>query len=197
MSQLKKLTVLAVQAAMDLLLHAKEKTSNLEIKLLLRDMGFDASQAEVSSFVNEIFDNSTSVYTYERKQDPTNRFYEYTFKSTSTAANDHGSVPSNDSSHSSVTVKPNVSISGSPVVTNDGKEQPKFHVHKDDLQSIVSTYKHKNDWIVNKAELDDNDAHHYLIFDEKLTRDKVRSRFASLNKVKINEVRARRVMNVE
>jgi hypothetical protein len=198
MTQLKTLTLLAVCSAMDLLLHSKDKTSTLEVKLLLRDMGFDASQNDVSSFMNDAFNDPANVNKYKRELvgDPGKKYQEYslTIVDNSTPANDHGTSNTTDSTQN-VTTAPNITINGSPSAQGkDVKEMPKFVVDKDKFQTTVDSYKHKNDWIVNKADMEDSD--NYAIFDEKLTRDKVRSRFATINGIKINGVRARRILSI-
>lgn len=201
MTQLKTLTLLAVQSAMDLLIHSKSKTSTLDVKLLLRDMGFEANQTDVSNFIGDIFSDIANVDKYKRELvgDPGKKYHEYslalvdTNDSTTTSTDDNGT----GGTKHDVTTGPNVTITGQPSADSSKpvKEMPKFYIEKDKLQSAVDQYKHKNDWIVNKAEMDDNDK--FAIFDEKLTRDKVRSRFATLNGIKINAVRARRCLSVK
>lgn len=191
MTQLKTLTLLAVQAAMNLLIESNGKTTTLETKLLLRDMGFDASQSDVSAHMNTVFNAHENVGKFKRELvGPSDKkYHEYSFE----AVASDGTSSSNNTND--VINTPGITINGSPKVIDDGKEMPKFYIKTSDLKNQVSAYKHKNDWLVNKAESDDDDQ--CFIFDGNMTRDKVRSRFATLNKMKINGVRARRISNVE
>lgn len=174
------LTLDYVKSTMDSLLETNLTTSTLEIKLEMRKNGVWCNQDDVKPLVDEVYELNANSY---KRNLVNNHYYEYS----------KVSIQGNVGSSSPLGAK--LYIKG--VGNNTSKnllsiETPKMSFKSNELKAL-SQYPNKNEWIVFDAHLS---VDKYSIFDENLTRDKVRSRFATLNKIKIQDVRAKRISNI-
>lgn len=160
------LTLDYVKSVMDSLIKQNSSTSTLDIKLEMRKSGLWCNQDEVHNLVEEIYELNSNDY----KRTLVNRHhYEY----------------------SAVVV---ISTPASPVSTNNvktnsllSKDMPKMSFKLNELKAL-GQYPNQNDWLVYVESINK-----YSIFDENQTRDAIRSKFASLNNVKFQDVRSRRI----
>lgn len=198
-----QLTQHIVKTAFDFLIAAHGKTSTLVVKLHLRDQGYEARQQEVHDFVEEIFNNNPDQYDREMYN---GQYFEYVAKvpasvqaagaqinddDNSTSTNNSTSQPAATST--TATAAPTADPTGQLMKTNTtllGDRVPKFELAQDQVKSLEQ-YPHRNDWVVNKRTMDKDDK--FYIFDGGMSSDLVRSRVASINKVKSADIRAARV----
>ncbi len=174
------LTLSYVKSTMDALILQNGKTSTLEIKLEMRKNGVFCDQTEVHALVEEVFDLDPTAYSRELIN---KTYYEY---SAPVLGN---SIPVvNSAGATSNTPTPTAKTGSNTLLSGD---TPKMSFVKSELVTLKQ-YPHQEDWIVYST-----DEKKYSVFDKSLTRDKVRSRFATINKVKIQEVRARRINNLD
>lgn len=62
---MKELSIDVVNTVMEFLILTFGKTTSLDVKLLLRKLGFEAKQAEVSTYMQQIAEDWSSTYAYE------------------------------------------------------------------------------------------------------------------------------------
>lgn len=163
------LTLDYVKSVMDSLIKQNSSTTTLDIKLEMRKSGLWCNQDEVHNLVEEIYELNSNDY----KRTLVNRHhYEY----------------------SAVVVTPISTQTTSNVNTGNVKtntllsiDMPKMSFKFNELKAL-GQYPNQNDWLVYNETINK-----YSIFDESLTRDLIRSKFASLNKVKFQDVRSRRI----
>ena len=207
---MKKLNVTAVGLMITSLITANGKTSNKEIKEALRGIGYHATQDEVKQFVNEII--------VEEQQNPSEAIFavsygdyrEYTFTDfakengyiTATSINEISENEEIDEEKIDTVIDsvnlivgqsriPNAVIAVSKTLIPDGNDDrdPKMIYQTEDL---ALQHNDPKQWVAfhKDKELE------FHIYSESLNSDKVRSRYASLLKVSIADVRARRVANL-
>ncbi len=195
--KMKQLSELALQSVMDLLIHVNGKTTTLEIKNELRQLGFYAEQAQVKAMVDDIFDNATP--SYERSQAP-GGYFEYTFGAGRSALLGHATnVDDEDddedddditfatdsykaSHHANFAANVNTHTG---VVSRDPE-----NIYY--LESHAKAHNGQNDqWVVFNA----NRNSEFHVYNSALTRDNVRSKYASLMSCKIQDVRAKRLVH--
>jgi len=215
---MKKLTELAVLSVMDLLIHTNGQTTTLEIKSVLRELGYLANQNTVHDMVEEIFDTDLdnkyeredvnfkyNVYSFTVDFISDNSEYEiavdvHTQSVSTPITNSNGNNNAIMDGAAFTTKKtsitaPNLSTSANPGAatpisqnTSSGRD-PIFifytenHARKSGSDS--------DNWVVRHK--DGNNE--IQIFDKSLTRDQVRSRYASLLKMKMQDVRSCRFVN--
>jgi len=219
---MKKLTNLAVVSVMDLLIHTNGQTTTLEIKNQLRELDYQASQNDVHRIVESIFDSDTDDK-YER--DAINSQYNvYKFTEEFIADNDEFAAPAivqdatltgtpafTQKKQSVAVVTSNQTLntpttSNTPFSTKQSVlNTPAINVVQPVIQTvsreplfIFYTENHarksgsdEQNWVVFHKD----DTREIQIFDKALTSDLVRSRYASILKFKIQDVRARRFKN--
>jgi hypothetical protein len=181
--QMKKLTLEDVELAVWFLIKRDEETTTLDVKRLLREQDFFATQAEVSYFMKELENISDELCSESNGQ---YLIYKFDFDSYNELSDeceddedDTQGYDVDDTFHLDVELK---------------------SIRKDKVQPIYSTSNYENipfkqednEWIV--FDKYNNTFHKY---ESTLTRDTVRSRFASIEKIKIQDVRARRTRNME
>ena len=195
---MKQLSELALQSVMDLLIHVNGKTTTLEIKNELRQLGFYAEQAQVKAMVDDIFDNATP--SYERSQAP-GGYFEYTFGAGRSALLGHATNvddEDDDEDDDDITfTTPNqalknahanfvAGVNAHTAVVSRGPENIYY------LESHAKAHNGQNDqWVVFNA----NRNSEFHIYNSALTRDNVRSKYASLMSCKIQDVRAKRLVH--
>lgn len=179
MSTTQKLSLSYVKSTMDALILKNGKTSTLEVKLEMRSLGTWCTQTEVHTFVEEVYELNSNDY---KRELINNHYYEYAAV-VPTVTGTLGTVlaPAGQSKASSTTQSGFVA-----------SEMPKSSYMYNELV-VLKHYPHQNDWVVFSTDAKTK----YSVFDAGRTRDQVRSKFASLNKVKIQEVRAQRVSNLD
>lgn len=215
---MKNLTLSAVEWCMDLLIHTNGQTTTLEVKNELRNIGYYAEQAEVSKLMRQLSEakvGEPEIYNIEN----TGNFNTYSFTShmTDVVANatdvctpamdeedeDENEYIANDDNidFSKYVMTDDVMTStapvspASPIISNimntiktSREPQYIFYTEKHARDSKLNI----NTWMVFDASGSSVEIHAY---DENLTRDQVRSRYASLMHLKIQNVRAKRLYN--
>lgn len=215
-----KLTEFAVQSVMDLLIHTNGQTTTLEIKNQLRELDYLANQDEAHEMVEAIYtadDNDT--YKYDRNV-VNSKYNTYSFSQTFLDANPEYST----GVQKTVPVIDAVSMSGSSSITTVAQTKAPFSTKNDSVvaPSVLSAGPVVHNMItkvlvnlreplfifytVNHAKKSATDPQNWVvyhkngnneiqIFDRSLTRDTVRSRYASIMKVKIQDVRSCKFQN--
>jgi hypothetical protein len=226
---MKKLTDFAVQSAMDLLIHTNGKTSTLEIKNFLRDLGYLANQNKVHEIVDGLF-SSDHEYKFDRVVEQKNniKYNVYSFSESflddndefvsdatgtfTTASSSIGTTAASDSSNVVSSVSTNTTTAapfttklkdiaspslGTPPAKPVSRVAPSTTLSRDPL-FIFYTENHakksgsdEEAWVVYHT----SGNNEIQIFDKDLTRDLVRSRYATILNVKIQDVRSRRFRN--
>ena len=171
-----KLTITAVNSAMDLLLLSNGKTTTLEIKNLLRDLNFYATQENVHNFVEEIYLNNNSIYERYIK----NEYYIYRFIQ----------IINDEDDEDDVHVVDNI------IQPGDVEREPLYIYYSinmvdPNINTVIMDDIDDDMWIAYHKDMDEE----FHIYDVNLTRDLVRSKYASLLKVKIQDVRACKYSN--
>lgn len=186
---MKKLTSLAVLSTMDLLIHTNKTTSTLEVKEVLRNLGYYAEQKEVSILMREnVLQNPESyvvndngyhlVYSWD--EDTNDDYFNFGFAKDI----DDDSDDSDDFSSITRTIDD---------VINNLEEPENAAYTIDGIEDLLDSNDiDLEDWAVFCT--DDNEP--YLIFSGTMTRDRVRTRYSSLQKVRIQDVRAKRIKNI-
>lgn len=247
---MKQLTKQAVKAAMDLLISANGQTTTLEIKGHLRELDFDATQAQVSQFMSEI-ESESSDYAFTAN----GTYRTYTFVSDVEIEDEDDDIwedEDGEEEEEELTVDDFTSVSGGSFLDvideddeDDEDEIDAYNAYKitsrtqttstdpirDAINDVntsttligskstptqvvpqgtyftinhaltsVESLRDKDTWIVKVTE--NHDVYKrdgiklvnapILTFDSELTSDKVRSRYASIIGVKIQDVRAKR-----
>ncbi len=202
----KQLTQDAVKSALDFLIELNSNTSTKEVKDYLREDDYFAEQSEVHKFVEIIFAQNRDNYNREMTT-CANPHYEYTAKTQSTLLAAATSVLNNNTSSTSQNtnkVSTSTSQSSTPAPTQaptsslmqkttpvTGKVVVLFELTKDKAEDAMAKYPNRNDWVVSKKDMGAKDV--YYIFNGSATSDQVRSRVASINKLKSADIRAARV----
>ena len=217
---MKNLTLSAVDWMMDLLIHTNGQTTTLEVKTALREIGYRADQAEVSRIMNELFtlanDSDTPIYNCENNG--TFKIYTFTSVMTDHVPNAQDIVENededeNDGEEADYTIDSDDSVADFDfskfVMTDNNTSANKSSLVNTVISQIKAsrepqyvfyTEKHARDskldpktWMVSYAYPSANSEIH--AYDASLTRDQVRSRYASILKIKIQDVRAKRLSN--
>jgi hypothetical protein len=203
---MKALNTYAVNAVMDLLIHTNRKTSTLEIKEALRAFGYWAPQDEVSKMVSDI--SSENIMKYERRQDTvgSNTFIVYEFNipamrsegfdfavdyidpSTLQAATNIAKQLAGQPQNSSI---PGAGIAAMQVVIKDPREPEFIFYAEKHTRQFAQDASNSDKWIVYSKDRDSE----FQVYDSTLTRDQVRSRYTSIMKCKIQDVRACKAVN--
>lgn len=190
---MKQLTELAVQTVMDLQIHINGKTTTLEIKNELRHLGFYAEQAEVKRIVDQLFDNSTPGY--ERNQ-TSGGYFEYSFGVGRSAIIGHATdVDDEDEDDDDTFPAPNAALKNAHANFNASVNTVGVSRDPQNIYYVDSHAKAHNGpnnmWVVFHA----NGNNEYHIYNPALSRDSVRSKYASLVHCKIQDVRAKRLVH--
>lgn len=191
---MKVLTKEAVSFATLLLIHTNESTTTLEVKELLRTLDYQATQKDVSDFMNLIFDeqsldNGLSLE-LTRKTSDNGRYQIYGFGLS--MIDDYGYttdvVLKNTSDSSTSSVVSGVPILQTLVQTVIASRDPEC-IHYSE-NAMISNTTDTDKWVGYSPSQSE-----YQIYDKSLTRDQVRTRYASLLGIQIQKVRACRVKN--
>lgn len=207
---MKNLTTFAVSGVMDLLIHTNGQTTTLEVKNQLRDLGYFANQDEVHSIMNSIYENdSDNKYTrevlnskynvYSFDEEYLNDNPEYDVAADTNTAQVAGNVSQQPSNKPAFSIK-NTQLTA-PSILSDGPIVQQLIKQTLDLREPLFIFYTENEadksgtdsdnWVVSHKS-GNNEIH---VFDKTLTRDQVRSKYASTMRVKIQDVRARRYAN--
>jgi hypothetical protein len=163
----KQLTQNAVFLAMSFLIEANGSTTTLEVKNMLRDHGYYATQDEVSNIMSLCFDeNDTFLRTNEN-----GGYYTYTTIE---------SVQNVGTTDDDTTVDVDIADDDTDVVIFTGNS--KRVVSNDD-----------NAWVVFHK--DENECEQVHVYKGAFTRDFVRNTYAKINKVRIQDTRSKRYHN--
>lgn len=208
---MKGLTLSAVEWMMDLLIHTNGQTTTLEVKNALREIGYYAEQNAISTMMNELYEaNNEDVKLYNCDNSGEYKIYSYTDIITSqvpTAVDvviedededeDNldvdtftvGNTTMDIVSSNSVLDKYRKSVGNTTNTSTSLSRDPEFifYTEKHAKNSGVDS----KSWVVFHA----NGNKEIQIYNKDLTRDLVRSRYASIMKVKIQDVRAKRFAN--
>ena len=213
---MKILTTSAVEWAMDLLIHTNGQTTTLEVKNALREIGYRADQADVSRMMNDLYNegNDGDSPIYECNSNGSYKIYSFTDVITDAVPNaedfvdededEEYEIDSDDSVQDFDYSKYNMN---NPIVTSGVGNNTAIINNvianikaSREPQYIFYTEKHARNsklddktWIVTNAVGSGNGEIH--AYDASLTRDQVRSRYASILKIKIQDVRAKRLAN--
>ena len=221
---MKNLTEFATKTVLDLLIHTNGKTSTLDVKNTLRSLDYDAKQSDVREKIENIFDNNLDSK-YDRVLSADKSHYEYSFeedfidennefecatdkKVTFTPSKSLDFISKNDpittgylsNNTQAFTTKHTTIVA--PVLKDTSPSLTTLAAIKltDDREPIMIFYTENHarksatnpqNWIVYHK--DGNKE--IQIFDKNQTRDKVRSRYSSILKCKIQDVRACKFMN--
>lgn len=194
---MKKLNEFVVETAMDLLIHTNGKTSTLEVKDLLRGLGYNASQNDVSRIMEELHDNiqvnSEDKYIRGYAKKDGKKFYEYMFLDLT--LNGLAEEEIDQTTGALSVVKDDVSyISKSDALSDDSDDirEPKRVFYTESAVTREMSTIDQDDWIAHGT---DRENCEYHVYDKAVTRDQARSKYVSLTKVKIHEVRACKASN--
>lgn len=171
---MKNLTSYAVELAMNLLIHTNGQTSTLEVKNLLRDQGYFAKQEDVSVAMRETVLINPDQYLVE----PNGTYIDYSFDMDGDLYFNYGYAKSDDDTDTT-------NSKATSIVNRDPLRIHYFESSVDDgIDGAMN-------WCVFHKDMDSE----FHIYDESLTRDQIRSKYASLLNVPIQDVRAKRVKN--
>lgn len=193
---MKNLTTLSVYTVLDLLIHTNGSTTTLDVKNTLRDLGYFAEQNKVKEIIDALFENNDN---YIRDNSNTN-YYVYSWTTAHelviggyTTDYVEDTTDTNDVTNSTQTSalsnsnnQFNAIVNGSPIVTREPE-----HIYYVETHAKNHTDKFGDTWVVYHTD-GNNEIHMY---NETLTRDQVRSKYASLLNVKIQDVRSKRLTN--
>lgn len=179
MKNKKTLTKDAVRDVARELLEANDKTTTLEIKEELRDLGYEAVQADVSAFMDEIHPEEGWSFS-------TNGVYrEYAEDSVSASSGNLGYSTSGGSmrpiQHPPTPTKsttPKIGAYGNPHSTST------YHQMRDGRKIETVSAATADDWKVTST-----DKPTVLYFGALYTRDEVRNAYSCMNKVAIQSTR--------
>lgn len=195
---MEKLTMDVVIATVWEQISKNEQTTTLDVKRRLRDEGYFATQAEVSSMMREILENDIELTAESNGQ---YLIYKFDFNSYNNPDHDdyvEKSFDDEDELDNEDTFNYNNSFykAAKKVFTLDLES-----VDKDELDRLGTEIANNIDdlvfeetdpeWIVF-----DKNRKRYHKYHKDLTRDNVRSRFASIEGIPIQDVRARRCKNI-
>ena len=176
-----ELTSYAVETVMNLLIHTNGKTSSLEVKNLLRDQNYFATQQDVSVKMRETVLSNPNDYLVT----PNGTFIEYTFAEDGDLYFNYGFA--NDTDTNTDTNTDDVDTDTDTTSNTTSSRDPKSIFY---TEHNVTASKDM-DWVVFDAEMEDE----FHVYDESITRDRIRSRYASLTNIPIQNVRAKRFKN--
>lgn len=196
---MKKVNADVVCFATLMLIHTNKKTTTLEVKNLLRHLNYNASQDEVSAYMNELYERNVDengVRNYERNH--MGSHFEYTFSNFLLNTDDlmfaedfvEPSVFTMTDDEDEEEDDSNESILGSIIqntLTSKRSVTPQG-IFEDNI-SIETEI--DMDWIVNSTLANTE----FVVYDSTYTRDEVRNHFARTFRVKKDDVRARREKN--
>lgn len=191
---MKKLSTFAVSTVMDLLIHTNGKTSTLEVKNTLRHLGFQADQNEVSAIMDSITRSTVDeeeVEKYSRERETGNKYFTY-YIDANYDGYEGGYADDFVDPTTITTPVPNLQN-----VTNDTVEPELVfyidaHAKKHTENAVLNADKNAMEkWMVYHVDGDSE----FHVYEGIQTRDKVRSRYTSLLKCKIQDVRACKVAN--
>jgi len=206
---MKKITDFIVSGIMDILIHINGQVTTLEVKNQLQDLGYFANQDEVHSMMNNIYDNDFdskysrnvlnskyNVYSFNEEYLNDNPEYNIVEDTTNNVI---------DNVTKQLDNKPAFSVKNTqittPTILSDGPilqqivqqsintREPLFIFYTENEANKSGTS--PDNWAVTHKD-GNNEIH---IFDKSLTRDQVRSRYASIMRVKIQDVRAKKYKN--
>lgn len=207
---MKKINLFIVELVMNTLIHTNGQTTTLEVKKLLRSLGYWALQEDVSVAMREVTLLSECIGTYTVSSNGTYNIF--TFAPGSDIDWNYGfaklSVKSFDEVEEEVEEEveveeeevENVSDRGFAKSLDEVEEVENVSLVDRDpeaiyyFQSQVEDNKYKLDdakWVVFDKDLTEE----IHIYNENLSRDKVRSRYATRLSIPIQDVRSRRVKN--
>lgn len=203
---MKKVTNFIVETCMNALIHTNGKTTTLEVKEMLRALGYFATQDDVSVKMREVTLMSECIGTYSVTDNGTFRTYRFDLDSdmmfnygiADEYTKDSNNEPNGDiNRHSDEdedvdalnalldAVKSNDSDDTTPDVQLVQRDPERIYYFSDDVDEEDAK------WVVFHKDMDSE----FHIFDERLTRDNVRSSYASHLGVPIQDVRSRRAKN--
>jgi len=180
MKDLKNLTSYAVETAMNLLIHTNGMTSTLEVKNLLRDQGYFATQDFVSIAMRETVLKNPDTYIPESN----GSYIEYSFDEDGDLYFNYGIATTRDDTDDSDDDSNTVNVAGQIV----NRDPIRIHYFESAIDDGVDG---ANNWCVFHKDMSTE----FHIYNESLTRDQIRSKYASLVNVPIQDVRAKRVIN--
>ena len=237
----KHLTKESVKYALHLLVEANGMTTTLEVKNLLRELGYKAKQKEVSEFADSVFEQADFLHRdfLYRELNPTQEFFIYThnlkfdeldlnFETTAEELRSAINELSDETIQSAIDIfnsSIQLEVADNPlltkIVTNNStasipgsddlagthitsgvkinnpsklqelNREPEYIVYTDnDLKSFQDSLS-GDKWVVFHK----NENEEYHIYNSELTRDQVRSRYASILGTKIQDVRSRKLSN--
>lgn len=199
---MKVLTLSAVEWMMDLLIHTNGQTTTKEVKEALRNIGYYAEQTTISTMMHDLYEsNNEEANLYNCDNSGTYKIYSYTDIITSQVptALDMVEDDGHEDEVDDTTVDTGFLSGGlaqyrtiSPVVNPSSttiSREPEliFYTDKHARNSGVDS----QSWIVSHA----NGNNEIQVYNKDLTRDQVRSKYASILRVKIQDVRAKRFSN--
>lgn len=217
---MKKVTNFIVETCMNALIHTNGKTTTLEVKEMLRALGYFATQEDVSVKMREVTLTSECIGTYSVTDNGTFRTYRFDLDSdmmfnygiADEYTEDSNNEPNGDLNDTLVDalnpvdlgvdmspiygtgrinasildeVKSNDSDDTTPDVQLVQRDPERIYYFSDDVDAEDAK------WVVFHKDMDSE----FHIFDERLTRDNVRSSYASHLGVPIQDVRSRRAKN--
>lgn len=207
---MKGLTLSAVEWMMDLLIHTNGQTTTKEVKEALREVGYYAEQDTISKMMSELYDaNNEEAKLYNCENNGNYKIYSFTDIITSqvpTATdvepdvvddtvdeddsdndNDNDNDISSTFSASGLSQYRSIGTPGAGKAMTIREPELIFYTDKHARNSGVDS----QSWIVSHV----NGNNEIQVYNKDLNRDQVRSRYASILKVKIQDVRARRFAN--
>ena len=191
---MKQLTNFAVQTVMDLLIHTNGQTTTLEIKTALQGLDYFAKQSDVHSRVEEIYNDGNDRYDRESFGKTYNV---YTFSADTLADVGHAEESIKPTDGAAIAKSPGPTPAPVKQFVPTALAQTKTDSREPECIFYTDGMARKNQnvdadtWVVTHAD-GNNEIHFY---NKGLTRDQVRSRYASALKIKIQKVRACRHAN--
>ncbi len=183
----KTLTITETKIVFDFLILKKGETTSLDVKKKLRKMDFFAIQSDVSRFLNTLTDGNSDYSIGDNGEYKT-----YSFQVNEIEEQDDSvEIDEEDDADDAQDMKDWESASladyDDNLVVNfiPTKVEAEFIFY---VASMVKGNFNDTDWVVFNA----NGNCEYHIFNGDISRDRVRSKYASTNNVKIQEVRAKR-----
>jgi hypothetical protein len=199
---MKKINLNSVMSAFMLLVCTNKKTTTLEIKNLLRLIGYNATQKEVSYLLNQIYeylfllDGSKTIVRVDL-----GNYNEYTVsddliamfeKETKTSYYADDYVSTTTTADPLVATLDDVNDSILQNIINDVIDS-KIATPKnfENSRNIDKSLYSQNDWVV----FDTNSEKLFAIYDEKNSRDQVRYNFSKTAGISKDDVRSKKVKN--
>jgi hypothetical protein len=183
---MKALSFIAVHTMMDLLIHTNGQTTSKEVKEALRNLGYYATQDQVKNFMNELYDDIDSEYVRNTSADGTHQIYTVFGMP---KAVDYVE-PSKTQPMSAVSV-PHVQLVVTKNVKKDVRDPEFIFYAEKHAKSFAQTPGNENKWMVYGTDRSGE----IQVYSESLTRDQIRSRYASIIKIKMQDVRSCKAKN--